>query len=38
VHPQRWGYNVDRRMNPMLAQASWYRDVCAGLDLRPTRT
>jgi hypothetical protein len=29
VHPQRWGFNVDRNQNPLLAQQPWYEEICA---------
>ena len=29
IHPQRWGYNVDPKQNPMLAEEPWYQEVCA---------
>jgi hypothetical protein len=28
IHPQRWGYNVDMQRNPLLAELTWYQDVC----------
>jgi hypothetical protein len=28
IHPQRWGYNVDPNLNPLLATETWYRDIC----------
>jgi hypothetical protein len=28
IHPQRWGLNVNRKLNPMLEQMDWYQRVC----------
>jgi hypothetical protein len=27
VHPQRWGVNVNRNLNPMLGEQRWYREI-----------
>ncbi len=34
IHPQRWGYNVDPKQNPMLAEEPWYQEVCARFQSR----
>lgn len=28
VHPQRWGFNVDTEINPLLAEQKWYQEIC----------
>lgn len=28
VHPQRWGFNIDMHINPILAQEKWYQEIC----------
>ena len=28
IHPQRWGFNINRESNPLLAEEKWYRDIC----------
>ena len=29
IHPQRWGYNLNTSINPMLAEEKWYKDICS---------
>lgn len=36
IHPQRWGYNVDTQVNPLLAKEEWYRNICSNNKLMRT--
>jgi hypothetical protein len=28
IHPQRWGFNIDKEQNRLLAKEKWYQEIC----------